>query len=528
MQYCLNASGNVFWPFNLNDTEGWKNTMTQIESSIYQEIGVEPIINCRGTFTIIGGSIELPEVLIAMERASHNFVQYDELAEGVGRRLAELTGAEWGMISSGCAAGMKHITTACITGGDPEKLIRIPDLCGFEKKEVIVPAYSRNAYDHALRNVGIEFVTVESPEEMSAAVSDRTAMIYLVTGGASDPGATLSLEVMAEIANPLGIPILADAAAENLTVPNVHLQQGADVVTYSGGKALCGPQCTGLVIGRKDLILAAWQASAPHHGPGRDDKVGKEEIMGLLTAVELWLERDHQAEWQVWLSRLDIISNKIKSIGGIETEIINPCGLSNRSPSLEIRWNDAICGITGEELAEMVGRSKPRIALAASDAINHSGIRITPSQMQEGEAETVASRLAEILSVNAPRSTEYVPPSLDLTGHWQVQVEFYASTVEHQWILEQDGNWLGGEHRSTFSIQPIKGSIEGENITLESYFRQPGNMIPFLFSGELMNGMITGEIHLGEYQKANFVAIKISHEKASKKVFIPQGPPLAT
>ena len=155
MQYCLNASGNVFWPFNLNDTEGWKNTMTQIEPSIYQEIGVEPIINCRGTFTIIGGSIELPEVLIAMERASHNFVQYDELAEGVGRRLAELTGAEWGMISSGCAAGMKHITTACITGGDPEKLIRIPDLCGFEKKEVIVPAYSRNAYDHALRNVGI-------------------------------------------------------------------------------------------------------------------------------------------------------------------------------------------------------------------------------------------------------------------------------------------------------------------------------------------------------------------------------------
>ncbi|MEE3232531.1 MAG: aminotransferase class V-fold PLP-dependent enzyme [Candidatus Latescibacterota bacterium] len=502
--------------------------MTYRLSSIYQEIGVEPIINCRGTFTIIGGSIELPEVLIAMERASQNFVQYDELAEGVGRRLAELTGAEWGMISSGCAAGMKHVTAACITGGDPEKLIRIPDLQGFEKTQVIVPAYSRNAYDHALRNVGIEFVTVESPEEMSAAISSRTAMVYLVTGGASEPGSPLSLEVIAEIARPRGIPILADAAAENLTVPNVHLQQGADIITYSGGKALCGPQCTGLVIGRKDLILAAWQASAPHHGPGRDDKVGKEEIMGLLAAVELWLERDHEAEWQVWLARLDIISSKVKSIGEIETEIINPSGLSNRSPSLEIRWNETICGIRGEELAELVGRSTPRIALAAADGVNHSGICITPSQMQEGEAETVASRLSEILSVASPRSSEQRSPSLDLSGHWQVQVEYYASTVEHQWILEQDGNWLGGEHRSTFSAQPIKGVIEGTKITLESSFSQPGNMIPFLFSGESINGMITGEIHLGEYQKASFVALKISHDKGSRPVFIPQGPPLAT
>ena len=505
-----------------------EKTMTEPPSNIYQEIGVEPIINCRGTFTIIGGSIELPEVLVAMEKASHSFVQYDELADGVGRRLAELTGAEWGMISSGCAAGMKHVTAACITGGDPEKLIRIPDLKDFEKTEVIVPSYSRTAYDHALRNVGIEFVTVESPEEMSEAISGRTAMVYVVTGEASEPGSPLSLEVMAEIAGSRGIPILADAAAENLTVPNVHLQQGADVVTYSGGKALCGPQCTGLVIGRKDLLLAAWQASAPHHGPGRDNKVGKEEIMGLLAAVELWIERDHEAEWKVWLSRLDIISNEVKSLPGIETEIINPSGLSNRSPSLEIRWNEKICEIRGEELAELVGRSSPRIALAAADRTNYSGIRITPSQMQEGEAETVAYRLCEILSSMPNRSNEQTPPALDLTGHWQVQIQYHASTVEHQWILEQDGNGVGGEHRSTFSAQPIKGVIEGNEITLESYFIQPGNMIPFLFSGDLLNGMITGEIHLGEYQKANFVAIKISHEKASRKVFIPQGPPLAT
>ena len=126
--------------------------MSEDTENIYRSIGVEPIINCRGTFTIIGGSLERPEVLAAMERAAGNFVQYDELAAGVGQRLAELTGAQWGMVSSGCAAGMKHVTAACITGGDPEKLIRIPDLSGLEKTQVIVPAYSRNAYDHALRN----------------------------------------------------------------------------------------------------------------------------------------------------------------------------------------------------------------------------------------------------------------------------------------------------------------------------------------------------------------------------------------
>ena len=400
--------------------------MSEDTENIYRSIGVEPIINCRGTFTIIGGSIERPEVLAAMERAAGNFVQYDELAAGVGQRLADLTGAEWGMVSSGCAAGMKHVTAACVTGGDPEKLIRIPDLTGLEKTQVIVPAYSRNAYDHALRNIGIEFVTVETPEQMRAAIGPRTAMVYLVTGHHSDSGQPLSLEVLAEIARPHGIPILADAAAENLTVPNVHLQQGADVVTYSGGKALCGPQCTGLVLGRKDLLLAAWQASAPHHGPGRDDKVGKEEMLGLLAAVELWLERDHEAEWAVWLERLDTIATAIRVLDGVETGVIEPNGLSNRSPSLAIHWDGAARRITGEALAELVGRSAPRIALAAADGADYAGVRITPSQMQAGEAEIVAERLVSVLSAEREEAVEPAAPAADLTGHWRVEVQYYA------------------------------------------------------------------------------------------------------
>src|SRR5216117_3393789 len=167
---------------------------------IYQSIGVEPIINCRGTFTIIGGSVERPEVRAAMDAASRYFVQIDELADAVGQRLAELTGAEWGMVSAGCAAGLKLVTAACVTGGNPEKLQRIPDLTGFEKTEVVMPSSSRTAYDFAIRNVGVKMIFVETPEQFEKALNPRTAMIYLQGGPAmSGP---LALDVVAAMARP--------------------------------------------------------------------------------------------------------------------------------------------------------------------------------------------------------------------------------------------------------------------------------------------------------------------------------------
>ena len=293
---------------------------------IYQSIGVEPVINCRGTFTIIGGSVERPEVRAAMDSASRYFVQIDELADAVGRRFAELTGAEWGMVSAGCAAGMKHVTVACVTGGNPEKLIRIPDLTDFDKTEVVSPRSSRNVYDHAIRNVGVKMITVDTPEELENALNARTAMIYLTAGGDGPMG----LEAVARIAKPMNIPILVDAAAEVLTIPNVHLERGATIVAYSGGKAICGPQCAGLLLGRKDILQSAWQASAPHHGPGRDNKVGREETLGMLAAVEAWVKRDHAGEWKTWLSWLDNISKRVSAIDGIRTAVREPTNLSEQ------------------------------------------------------------------------------------------------------------------------------------------------------------------------------------------------------
>src|ERR1051326_7190257 len=331
-----------------------------IGPNIFQSIGVEPIINCRGTFTIIGGSVERAEVRAAMEAASRDFVQYDELADGIGKRLAELTGAEWGMVSSGCAAGMKHVTAACVTGGNPEKLVRIPDLSGFDKTEVVIPKSSRNLYDHAIRNIGVKIIEVSTPEELENALNARTAMIYIMAYDESQPNQPLTLENVVRIAKPLKIPILVDAAAEVLTIPNVHLQRGADVVVYSGGKAICGPQCAGLVLGRKDILMSAWQASSPHHGPGRDNKVGREEMMGMLAAVEAWTKRDHAAEWKTWLSYLDTISRRVSAIDGIETSIREPMGLSNHSPALVVSWDPAKLHVIGEEIAEELARTKPR------------------------------------------------------------------------------------------------------------------------------------------------------------------------
>ncbi|MCW5514738.1 aminotransferase class V-fold PLP-dependent enzyme [Muriicola sp. Z0-33] len=499
------------------------------DAAIYDAIGVVPIINCRGTFTILGGSTERPEVLKAIEDASGYFIQYDELASGIGQRLAELTKADWGMVSAGCAAGLKHVTAACVTGGNPEKLIRIPNLSGMEKTEVISPRYSRNVYDHAIRNVGVTMIDITSPEELRSAIGPKTAMIYVNSGRHSDTGQPLSLEVIAEIAKEKNIPVLVDAAAEDLTIPCVHLQRGATVVAYSGGKAICGPQCAGLLLGDKALLMSAWQASSPHHGPGRDNKVGKEEMLGMLAAVEAWTTRDHKKEWATWLSWLDEISKKLTKIEGVTAEVTQPEGLSNRTPRLNLSWDPDKLHITGEEIAEIVARSKPRIAIGAGSYKDKTSINITPSQMRPGNARVVANRLYEILSEKRqPISDDLAAANVDVTGHWEVTMEFFTSKSTHYLFLEQDGNWISGSHQSDFSTQEIAGFAEKDEIKLRSNYRIPGNSISYWFSARQDGDTLTGDVFLGEYLTATFTAKRAEYKMHHKKIVVPGGPPLAT
>ena len=499
------------------------------DATIYDAIGVEPIINCRGTFTILGGSVERPEVLRAMEAATGYFAQYDELAAGVGRHLAALTGAEWGLIASGCAAGIKHVTTACVTGGNPEKLIRIPDLRGFEKTQVIIPRYARNPYDHAVRNVGVDVVMVATPEELREAINPRTAMIYMTTGQGSNPDEPLKLEVIADIARPHAIPILAAAAAEILTIPPVHLEKGATVVAYSGGKAICGPQAAGIVLGQKDLLQSAWQASAPHHGPGRDCKAGKEEIMGMLAAVEAWITRDHAGEWVEWLARLDAIAQAVGDIPSVATSVFEPQVLNNRVPSLTISWDADQLRISGEEVAEEFARTSPRIAVGASDQGDRAGISINPSQMVPGNEAVLIERVRQILNApRAPGATGLDAPSVDIAGEWDVTITYFTSTSRHRWSLYQDGNWIAGRHESDHSSQDIRGTVEGDRVALRSDASQPGDNVPFMFSGTVSEDEVEGSIHLGEYLTATFAAVRSPRNENRVPVVIPGGAPLAT
>ena len=502
------------------------------ETNIYRAMGVEPIINCRGSYTIIGGSIKRPKVKLALEAASTNFVQLDELAEAVGKRFAELTKSEWGMVSSGCAAGVKHITAACVTGGSPERLIRIPDLTGFEKTEVIIPRYSRQHYDHAVRNIGVKIITVSTPEELEKAINSKTAMIYLTSGtpgAASDTGQPLSLEVIASIAKPKNIPILMDAAAESLTIPPYHLKRGADIVAYSGGKTIRGPQSAGLMLGNKNILLAAWQASAPHHGPGRDNKLDRDEIVGMVAAVEDWLERDHEGEWKRWLSWLEVISKKVTQINGISTKVIEPVNLNNKYPVLHIIWDPEKFYVTGYEIAEEVGRNKPRIALGNRDEPDGtSSIQITPGHMQAGEEKIVADRLFEVLSKKRSPKPEMKTPATNLSGRWDVEVHYALSTSQHSFTIEQDGNWIQGTHKGDMDTKNMVGTIDGDEVKIKSTIPIVGNIIIYLFSGKVSGDTISGDIHMGEYLTAKFTAKRNKTKLPRQKVMIPGGQPLAT
>jgi len=534
----LRVANALAWPAMLSGAAPMPtNGPLKPGPDIYQSIGVEPVINCRGTFTIIGASIELPEVRAAMEAASQRYVQLDELADAVGRRLAELTGAEWGMVSSGCAAGLKHVTAACVAGGNPEKLIRIPDLSGLDKTEVIIPRSSRSVYDHAVRNIGVKVVMIDTAEELANAINPRTAMIYLMAGGPSTSG-PLALEAVAKMAKPSGVPILVDAAAEILTIPNVHLQRGATVVAYSGGKAIRGPQCAGLLLGRKDLLMSAWQASAPHHGPGRDNKVGREETLGMLAAVESWVRRDHDAEWKAWMSYLDKISKRVSAIEGVKTTVREPTGLSNKSPSLLITWDPAKLHITDDEVAEDLARNRPRVAVGAgggggrgrADAESAGAtISITAWMMQPGDDQIVADRIASILSTKRSPKPAPAAPAGNLSGHWDVDVEFFSSKSRHALFLEQDGNRLVGSHKSDFSVRELFGTIEGDEVKLRSTTseRGTGDSVNFVFAGKLSGNTLSGAVYMGEYLNAKFAAQKHVYAPGRGTIVVPNGPPLA-
>jgi uncharacterized pyridoxal phosphate-dependent enzyme len=482
---------------------------------LYASLGVRPMINARGTLTIIGGSMELPEVRAAKAAANQLYVNLEELMEAAGARLAELTGAEWGMVSSGCAAAMSHATAACVAGGNPDLHVRIPDLRGFARSEVIIPGHSRNVYDAAIRAVGVTIVEANTPDELALAIGPKTAMIYVFANARNETG-PMSLEAIARIARPHGVPIMVDAAAEILTVPSIHLQRGATLVGYSGGKILRGPQSAGILLGRKDLVKAAWMHSAPHHGYARAMKVGREEVVGMLVAIERWVKGDRDAEWAGWVKQADVIAAAVGKVPGVTAVVAREPweDRSNRSPRVTIRWTAAQIGLTGQQVTDLLYDGEPRIAIGGASGTREgmagdSGIGLTTSMLAPGDEQIVADRIRAILSAKHTLVTPppAAPPSGDVTGQWRVDIAFVASTTTHVLQLRQQGSNVEGSHQGDFLTRDLTGTIEGSRVTLVSRVTErTGDALNYRFTGEVSGETMSGTLDMGEYRTAAWTA----------------------
>jgi len=345
----------------------------------------------------------------------------------------------------------------------------------------------------------------------------RTAMIYIFAGPRNDSG-PMSTEAICRLAKPHGIPVLVDAAAEILTIPNIHLQRGATLVAYSGGKYIRGPQSAGLLLGRKDLVRAAWVHSAPHHGYARAMKVGREEMIGMLVAVENWVKRDHDAEWKQWVARCDYIAGEASKIAGVTADVHREpdATLSNRSPRVTVRWDSQTLGITGPDVADILYTTEPRIALGGSrgpgqprEASGDSSISIVASMMAPGDETIVAQRIHHVLSakhtlkpVEAPRS-----PVTNVSGSWEIEIQYAASKTTHRVHLQQNGNRVDGIHQGNFLTRDISGMISGDAISLASIVSERhGDALTYRFSGKIDNAAMSGSLDLGEYLKATWTA----------------------
>jgi L-seryl-tRNA(Ser) seleniumtransferase len=474
---------------------------------VYTRLGVRPFINCTATLTINGGSLTLPEVIAAMEQAAHFHVNLNELMEKAGDRLASLLQVEWGLITAGTAAALTHATAGVLAGTDPEKIQRLPNLQGL-KTEVIIPRESRNAYDHAVRALGVKIVEVNTAEELRAAIGPQTAMIELL--GNHFGKASLDLKDVAPIARAAKVPILVDAAADYLIVPNPYIALGADMVAYSGGKIIRGPQGAGLLLGRRDLIRAAWANSAPHHAFGRGLKVTKEEIVGILRAVEAWrTDHDLQQDFRTWESWYAHISERITKVAGVHAEVNGPIR-GGPFPTLNISWDPDRVGLTAGELGRLMLEGEPAIQTQAEGEGHQFLLR--PVALKPGEYQVVARRLYEVFSSAGKKKEPRPPaaPTVSLAGTWDVEIHYEAGSASHRLILTADGNRLAGSHTGWAYKGEVHGEIDGSRFKFRSTVPADGNVLTFAFTGAMAGDEMAGDLRVGEYGSAKWRARRVS------------------
>lgn len=359
----------------------------------FAELGVRPIINAAGTSTALSGSLMRPEAIHAWEYATNKFVNLDELHDAVGKRIASLVGSEAALVSAGAASALTLGTAACMTGSNQEFIRRIPDTTGMPD-EVIIQKSHRFVYDHAVRNCGVRMVEVETEDELLAAAGSRTAMM-LFLNLADDKGQIRAAE-FAGLGKRLGIPTFIDCAADVTPAENLtkFIRMGFDLVTFSGGKAMRGPQSTGLLLGRKDLIAAARLNGLPHADTiGRGMKVNKEEMLAMMVAVETFIELDHGKVWQEWERQVETIAKRVDKIPGVTAEWFVP-PIANRSPQLHIGWDRSRIPVHVDQVIEQLREGEPSIVARAWEK---EKLEVLVWTLQPREAKIVGRRVAGIL-----------------------------------------------------------------------------------------------------------------------------------
>ncbi len=380
-----------FWPLSK------LAAATRPAANLYQELGVRPVINCKGAYTVIGASRQWPELHAAMAEASNHFVFLEELQEKIGERLSKLIGSEAAMVSTGAAGAITLGTCASLTGTDEEKIRLLPDLAGI-KSEVLIQKRHRNNFDHAIRNTGVKLIEVEGKDQLLSAVNDRTAMLYYLGGsGHLQDDTAVSIEDCVAIGNKAGFPVMVDAA--NLLPPWENVRQlaaiGVDLICISGGKHMRGPQCSGILAGRKDLIRAALLNSSPREDAlGRPMKVGREEMIGVWLAAEKYVKLDFDAMQRQCAEQAEYLTRELKKVPGIDLSYA-PYEKSRHVQRVVVQWDEQKMGLTTEECERQLLAGEPRVA-----ALRHEpqGMTFVFFLGELGDEKAVARRLKEVFA----------------------------------------------------------------------------------------------------------------------------------
>ena len=363
---------------------------------VFTELGLRTFINAAGTYTAMTASLMPEEVIEAINSSAKKFAMLEDVQDKVGAKIAEMCHAEAAMVSAGCWSAMVLGMAGVLTGTDVKKIAQLPFLQNTGmKSEVIVQKSHTNGYDHALTNAGVTLIPVETSQEAENAINEKTAMMWFLNR--ETPAGKIQHEEWLSIAKKHGLPTMIDLAADVPPVENLwkYNDMGFDLVCISGGKAICGPQSAGILMGKKDLIAAARLNGPPNGGNiGRGMKVNKEEIIGMYVALDIYVRKDHNKEWKMWEDQIAVINNAVKNISGVTTEIIIP-PIANHSPSLEISWDNSKVKITRDAFAEKLRQGSPSIEVVSWEKDN--SIRLTVFMLKPREEKVVASRIKEEL-----------------------------------------------------------------------------------------------------------------------------------